>query len=112
MPAPQPPKKKDSSLGKWSKTFAFWILLLLVPVALLQIVGARSEQAPEINYAPTYTGELERDNIKAVVIRSGKYVQGEFRTRVNIKGREVKRFTTNFPAENSEKEIGRASRRE
>ena len=39
MPAPQPPKntKKDSSIGKWSKTFAFWILILLVPVALLQI---------------------------------------------------------------------------
>jgi cell division protease FtsH len=105
MPAPQPPKKKDSSLGKWSKTFAFWILLLLVPVALLQIVGARSEQAPKISYAPQYIGELERDNIKSVVIQSGKYVQGEFRQRVSVNGRDVKKFNTNFPAENSEKAI-------
>src|SRR5437868_3800385 len=105
MPAPQSPKKKDSNLGKWSKTFAFWILLLLVPVALLQIVGARSEQAPKINYMPTYIGELERDNIKSVVIQSGKYVSGEFRTRVNVNGKDVKKFNTNFPAENSEKEI-------
>ena len=105
MPAPQTPKKKDSNLGKWSKTFAFWILLLLVPVALLQIVGVRSEQAPKINYMPTYIGELERDNIKSVVIQSGKYVSGEFRTRVNVNGKDVKKFNTNFPAENSEKEI-------
>ena len=105
MPAPQPPKKKDSSVGKWSKTIAFWILLVLVPFALLQVMGARSEQAPEINYSPAYTGELERDNIKSVVIRSGKYVQGEFRAPVNVKGKDVKKFTTNFPAENSEKEI-------
>ncbi len=105
MPAPQQPKKKDSNLGKWSKTFAFWILLLLVPVALLQIVGARSEQAPKISYAPQYIGELERDNIKSVVIQSGKYVQGEFRSRVSVNGKDVKKFNTNFPAENSEKEI-------
>ena len=107
MPAPQLPKqnKKDSKVGGWSKTFAFWILLLLVPVAALQIVGARSDQAPKIAYAPQYTGELERDNIKSVVIQSGKYVSGEFRARVNINGRDVKKFTTNFPAENSEKEI-------
>jgi cell division protease FtsH len=105
MPAPQPPKKKDSSLGKWSKTFAFWILLLLVPVALLQIVGARSDQAPEIDYAPTYLAELERDNIQGVVIRSGKYMQGEFRARVNVKGRDVRRFTMNIPIENSERVI-------
>ncbi|MEK7402024.1 MAG: ATP-dependent zinc metalloprotease FtsH [Gemmatimonadota bacterium] len=105
MPAPQQPKKKDSNLGKWSKTFAFWILLLLVPVALLQIVGARGEQAPKISYAPQYIGELERDNIKSVVIQSGKYVQGEFRSRVSVNGKDVKKFNTNFPAENSEKEI-------
>jgi cell division protease FtsH len=105
MPAPQPPKKKDSNLGKWSKTFAFWILLLLVPVALLQIVGARSEQSPEILYSPTYTGEREANNIKSVVIRSGKYVQGTFRAPISVKGREVRKFTTNFPAADSEKEI-------
>jgi cell division protease FtsH len=105
MPATPPPKKKDSSLGKWSKTFAFWILLLLVPVALLQIVGARSEQAPKISYAPQYIGELERDNIKSVVIQSGKYVSGEFRSPTSINGRPVRKFNTNFPAENSEKAI-------
>jgi len=106
MPAPQSkPPKRDSSIGKWSKTFAFWILIILVPIALLQLVGARNEQAPKISYAPQYVGELERDNIKSVVIQAGKYVQGEFRSRVSINGREVKKFTTNFPAENSEKEV-------
>ena len=45
MPAPQTPKKKDSSLGKWSKTFAFWILLLLVPVIATSQVRPGPAQA-------------------------------------------------------------------
>jgi cell division protease FtsH len=107
MPATQPPKntKKDSSIGKWSKTFAFWILILLVPVALLQIVGARSDQAPKINYNPQYTGERDRDNIKKVTIQASKYITGEFRGRVNIGGRDVKKFTTSIVPENAEKEL-------
>ena len=91
--------------GRVSKTFAFWILILLIPVALIQLSGARSDAAPKINYTPTYRGELARDNIKSVTIQAGKYVQGEFRSPVSINGRTVKKFTTNLPAENSEKEI-------
>jgi cell division protease FtsH len=106
MPAPQPPKnKRDMNWGRIYKTLAFWVLLLLIPVALLQITGARAEQAPKISYNPQYRGELERDNIKSVVIQSGRYVQGEFRSRVTVNGRDVRKFTTNLPAENSEKEI-------
>src|SRR5881397_40758 len=103
---PPPPKnKREMNWGRFSKTFAFWILILLIPVALIQISGARGEQAPKINYTPQYRGELARDNIKSVTIQSGKYVQGEFRAPVNINGRTVRKFTTNLPAENSEKEI-------
>src|SRR5919201_518217 len=106
MPGPTPPKnKRDMNWGRVSKTFAFWILILLIPVALIQLSGARSDAAPKINYTPTYRGELARDNIKSVTIQAGKYVQGEFRSPVSINGRTVKKFTTNLPAENSEKEI-------
>src|SRR5258705_932771 len=106
MPATQPPKnKREMNWGRFSKTFAFWILILLIPVALIQISGSRNEQSPKINYTQ-YRDQLDRDNIKAVTIQGGKYVQGEFRARVNFgRGTGVQRFTTNLPAENSEKEI-------
>ena len=112
MPVPQPPKnKREMNWGRFSKTFAFWILILLIPVALIQLTGARSEQSPKINYTQ-YRQQLTNDNIRSVTIQGGKYVQGEFRSRINLgTGRDVKRFTTNLPAENSEKEIEALSAR-
>src|SRR6185503_3293412 len=84
MPAPHPQKpKREMNWGRFSKTFAFWILILLIPVALIQLSGARSDQSPKINYTQ-YREELARDNIK---------------------DRAVPGFTVNMPAENSEKEI-------
>ncbi len=111
MPAPQPPKnKREMNWGRFSKTFAFWVLILLIPVALIQLSGARSDQSPKINYT-RYRAELNRDNIRAVTIQAGKYVQGQFKSPTNVNGREVRRFTTNLPAENSEKEIEALSAR-
>ncbi|MGH7636185.1 MAG: ATP-dependent metallopeptidase FtsH/Yme1/Tma family protein, partial [Gemmatimonadaceae bacterium] len=106
MPAPTPPKnKRDFSWGRTSKTFAFWILILLIPVALIQLSGSRNSSSPKINYT-RYRAELARDNIKAVTIQGGKYIQGEFRSPVSFEGRnDIRKFTTNLPAENSEKEI-------
>jgi cell division protease FtsH len=111
MPAPTPPKnKKDMNWGRFSKTFAFWILILLIPVALIQLSSQRDNQSPKINYT-TYRAELARNNIRAVTMTGGKDIQGEFRQRVNIAGRDVRKFTTHLPAQNSEKEIEALSER-
>ena len=72
MPAPQPPKnKREMNWGRFSKTFAFWILILLIPVALIRLSGARPDQSPKINYS-RYRDELSRDNIRSVTIQAGK----------------------------------------
>jgi cell division protease FtsH len=111
MPAPQPPKnKREMNWGRFSKTFAFWILILLIPVALIQLSGARSEQSPKINYTK-YREELARDNILRVTIQGGKYITGEFKARTNIGNRDVKKFTTNLPMADSEKETDALSAR-
>jgi cell division protease FtsH len=105
MPVPMPPKnKKDFSWGRFSKTLSFWILILLIPVALIQLSSARSEQAPQITYT-RYRDELAKNNVKEVVIQAGKTVRGEFRDRVPVANRDVKRFTTQLPMENSEDEV-------
>src|SRR3954468_23942134 len=107
MPVTIPPKnKKDFSWGRFSKTLAFWILILLIPVALIQLSGARSDAAPDISYTQ-YDDALRRDNIKAVTIQAGKYVTGEFREQVPVGGHLVKKFNTRLPMENSEGEVDR-----
>ena len=79
-PAPQPPKnKRDFNWGRASKSIAFWALLLLIPVALIQISTSRNGESPAIAYHPQYQAELTRGNIKKVTIREGKYIQGEFK---------------------------------
>jgi cell division protease FtsH len=105
MPAPKNQKdKKEFGFGRFSKTLAFWALLVLVPFALVQLSGARAEASPEIDYT-RYRAELARDNIARVTIQAGKTVQGEFRNPANVKGAEVKGFTTRLPMENSESEV-------
>src|SRR3954467_10578803 len=105
MPVTIPPKnKKDFSWGRFSKTLAFWILILLIPVALIQLSGARSEAAPDISYSQ-YDDALRRDNIKSVTIQAGKYVSGEFRDMVMVNNRNVRKFNTRLPMENSEGEV-------
>jgi cell division protease FtsH len=106
MPVPIPPKspKKDVNWGRLSKTLSFWLLILLIPVALIQLSGARSEQAPLINYTD-YKRELDRDNIRKVKIQAGKYVQGEFKTPIPYDGRNVPKFNVRLPMENAQAEV-------
>src|SRR5687767_11213511 len=112
MPAQkEPPKnKKEMNWGRFSKTFAFWILILLIPVALIQLSGQRDNQAPKISYTQ-YREHLARGMIRAVTIQGGKAIQGEFRTRITFNNRDVKKFTTTLPAKDSEKEIEALSER-
>jgi cell division protease FtsH len=107
MPVPMPPKppKKDVNWGRLSKTLSFWILILLIPVALIQLSGARSENAANIDYSPTYKAELEKDNIARVKIQDGKFVTGDFKTAIPIDGRSVKKFSLRLPAKDSQAEI-------
>ncbi len=107
----QPPKKKGTNWGRFSKTLSFWILIFLIPVAFFQLSGARSEEAPEIAYT-RYDEELQRDNISSVTIVGGRVVTGEFRQRVGVDGAEVSRFTTRLPVEDSEAEVERLRARD
>jgi cell division protease FtsH len=102
-----PPKnKKDFSWGRFSKTLSFWILILLIPIALIQLSNARSEQAPEISYT-RYREELARGNVREVIIQAGKTIRGKFRERIPVPNstRDVIAFTSHLPMANSEEEV-------
>ena len=65
MPLPMQPKnsKKEFSWGRFSKTVAFWILLILIPVVLIQLSGTKSEASKQISYTQ-YRDELDHGNIQ------------------------------------------------
>jgi cell division protease FtsH len=112
MPVTTPPKspKKDVNWGRLSKTLSFWLLILLIPVALIQLSGARSEQAPLISYTQ-YKQELDNNNVRKVKIQAGKYVTGEFKTPVPYDGRNVPKFNVRLPMENAQAEVDSLSKR-
>ena len=65
MPAPMtPPPKKPFNWGKFSKNASFWILVFLIPIALMQLfgIGRKSDGSPEINFT-AYHQQLEQPAI-------------------------------------------------
>ena len=101
---PPIPPKKQFNWGRFSKGLSFWILVILIPVAVIQFSGRSSEQPTEINYSD-YRTELERGNIAKATIRAGQSVTGEFTQQIMVAGREVKKFTVKLPMADSPEEV-------
>ena len=107
VPTPKNDKNNDSKGPNWgrlSKTLSFWILILLIPVALVQLSGARADAAAEISYTD-YRSALEKGQIAEVTVQNGKNVIGTFREPQTISGKPARKFTTQLPAANSPGEI-------
>ena len=110
MPVPMPPTKNDknnkgpTNWGRLSKTLSFWILILLIPVALIQLSGERAESSPEIRF-DQYRQQLERGNISDVTVQAGKNVSGTFREPVTVNNKPAKKFTTQLLAKDSPAEV-------
>ena len=52
---PPIPPKKQFNWGRFSKGLSFWILVILIPVAVIQFSGQKGEPATQINYCLLYT---------------------------------------------------------
>jgi cell division protease FtsH len=98
--------KPGTDWRKFSKSLSFWILMILIPVALLQLGGGRGEQPTEISYSE-YAKQLEGDNLSTAIVEGGRLVIGEFKEPVVIGERTVKKFTTKFLVTNSDAEVER-----
>ncbi|MHB1313475.1 MAG: ATP-dependent zinc metalloprotease FtsH [Gemmatimonadaceae bacterium] len=104
MPKTPEPPKSPSNFGRLSKTIAFWLLVILVPVAIIQYSSGKTDGASEIKYTE-YGQQLQADNIQAVTIIGGKNVLGTFKAPVMVNSRSVKKFTVKLPVSNSDKEL-------
>jgi len=101
MPDRLPPPR--FSWSKLSKTAAFWLIVLLIPVMLVELTSGRGGETSEVAYYD-FNRELERDNVNAVEITQGEApeLRGEFKTPVHVVGRDVVRFTTQLPFQPTE----------
>ncbi len=98
--------QKPGGLGRFSRTLSFWIIAFLIPIVLIQFAMKGSEQVVDIEVS-TYDAQLESDNIARVTIIGGQEVQGEFKNRILIRGREVKNFKTRLAIANNPEEVKR-----
>ena len=97
LPTPSP----KSSWASRSKTLAFWMIVILVPVIFFQLTAKRQAEAPEVDYSEFATA-LERGNVRSVEIEDLTDVRGEFKSPVRINNKEVLRFTVQLPFMSSE----------
>jgi cell division protease FtsH len=100
------PPNRRFSWGTVSRNLVFWLLIVLVPIAFYQMVGAGREQYVEIPYS-AFNGQIDQGNIEKVEITSGKFVRGTFRQPVPVESRKVEHFSVVLPIQDSESFISR-----
>ena len=106
---PTPPTP-PSNFGRLSKTIAFWLLIILVPVFIIQYAGGSKDGASEVKYTE-YGLQLQADNIQQVTITGGKLIEGTFKSPVMIDSRQVRKFSVKLPVQNSDKELEKLNAR-
>ncbi len=97
---------KGPGWGMMSKNLLFWVLIVLVSLAVYQMMGSRRENYVEVAYSD-FSQQMERNNIAEVEITSGKFIRGEFRQSVPYRGRDVQSFSTVLPIQDSESLVQR-----
>jgi cell division protease FtsH len=111
MPVPTPKNDKNSSpkgpnWGRLSKSLAFWILVVLVPILLLQYTSGRTDAGADLRY-DQYREQLDRGNIVEVTVQSGKMVSGTLREPISDGKKTTTHFQTQLAAADSPAEVDR-----
>jgi cell division protease FtsH len=101
---PPTPPNTPFNWRRLSKTLSFWVLVILVPVAVIQMSGARGEPSVEMDYSE-YREQLEANNIERAVIQDGSIVQGTLKRPVQVRTRDVRNFTTRLPMKDNPEEV-------
>lgn len=93
MPAPMTPNpKKPTNWARFSKTLAFWMFVILIPVAFLTVTGGKESQSPDIDYTQ-YRQQLDLGNIKSVTFQPDNVMVGVFNQSVKVGQRDARGFT-------------------
>ena len=98
---PPTPPQTPFNFRRLSKTLSFWLLVILVPVAILQLSNSRAEPTAEMDYS-AYREQLDSNNISRITMQDGSVIHGTFKQPVDVRDRTVRAFTTRLPVKDSE----------
>ncbi len=100
---PQPPKK-PANWGRASKTIAFWLVVILIPVLLLQFTGAGRGDATDITDT-TFRQQVALGNVKTAIFSGATTINGEFKSKVPLGrgNRAIDHYSTQLAAPASDK---------
>ncbi len=106
MQTPKGPEKDESSgrLNRILRTASFWALVVLIPVAILQLMDSGRRQQQMLTYTE-FRAQLAADNIQSVDIRDGVRLDGRLKSSISREGGQIDRFQTLLPAEISQEQL-------
>jgi cell division protease FtsH len=100
MPDREPNRPAPSRWGRFSKGLALWLLIILVPLALIQIVNANAARVQELTYSD-FIRHVTSGNVTEVTVIDGRQVEGELKEGLPADGpggQRTKDFRTLLPA--------------
>ena len=83
------------------RTASFWALLILIPVAILQLMDSGRRQQETLDYTE-FRAELAAGNIESIEIREGLRIEGELKRPIQREQVSIDHFQTLLPAELNE----------
>jgi cell division protease FtsH len=89
---PSPNKGGGFNWGKFSKTLAFWVLVILIPVTFVTMFSRTNSDVPVLTWTQ-YDRELTKGNLKKVVVVEGREVQVETKMPITVEDKQVTRFS-------------------
>ena len=94
-----PTPKKPFNWTRFSKNLSFWILVFLIPLALMEWSSRGGAPAPEISYTQ-YRQFVDQGNVKTVTFQSQSDILiGQFASPVRVANekRDATQFTSRMP---------------
>ena len=87
-----------SRMNRFSRTGAFWLLLVLMTALAFQFMRGQEQGAIEFTYTE-FKNQLEADNILDVTIIESRMIEGGLRAPRIEEGQEFQKFTVMLPGE-------------
>ena len=87
-----------SKMTRFSRTGAFWLLLVLMTALAIQFMKGQDQAAIEFTYTE-FKAQLDSDNVLEVTIVASRRIEGQLRTPRIEDDREYQDFTTMLPGE-------------
>ena len=93
-------------MGRYSRTGAFWVLLVLMSFLAFQFLRGQDDAVKEFTFTE-FMAQLEGDKILSVTVIEGQRIEGELRTPYIDEQQEYTEFSTTLLGEITEELIGR-----